>query len=494
MIEELMQASKLIRGLPIEARAADFEVLGIAHDSRRVEAGDLFVALAGDRFDGREFVEQARARGAAGVLSIGEPPAGYDGPWLRTDDPRALMGTLAARLHDHPDRRLVMVGVTGTNGKSTVTALIASILESAGLATGALGTLGFRFGRSSRSSARTTPEATELFPFLNRVADEGGRAAVLEVSSHALALERATSVEFDVAVFTNLSRDHLDFHQDFESYFASKRRLFDQLKPGGRAVVNLDDAYGRQLSGELTRAGTAVVTFGESSEADVSLAGAELSIEGTEATVRSARGELGLSTALRGRFNLHNVLAAAAVAEALELDPVAVAEGVRRLETVRGRLEPVQCGQPFPVFVDYAHTDAALTASLQSLREIADGRKILCVFGCGGDRDRGKRVLMGRAAGELADLPILTSDNPRREDPLAIIATVEEGLRQSGSSAYRVVPDRREAIRRAVAVADESWVILVAGKGHEEGQDVGTQILPFSDHEELATALKAKRP
>ncbi|MCP4202141.1 MAG: UDP-N-acetylmuramoyl-L-alanyl-D-glutamate--2,6-diaminopimelate ligase [bacterium] len=486
-----MRASELIRGLPIEALEQDFEVTGVTHDSRRVRSGDLFVALVGDRFDGRAFVAQARARGAAGVLSVGDPPADYDGPWLRAGDPRAAMGLLAARLHDHPDRDLVMVGVTGTNGKSTVIALVASMLEAAGRPTGTVGTLGHRFEDLAIEAGRTTPEATDLFPLLHDIVERGGQAVVMEVSSHALVLDRAAGVGFDVAAFTNLSRDHFDFHGGFEEYFAAKRRLFEQLKPEGRAVLNVDDPYGRRLADDLGARGVRLTTFGER-DGDVSVVEAALSIEGIGATLRTPRGELSVSSRLRGRLNLLNLSAAVACGEALELDAEAVIAGLERLGPVAGRLEPVDRGQPFPVFIDFAHTDAALAASLRSLREIAAGRKIACVFGCGGDRDPGKRVLMGRAAGELADLPIVTSDNPRREDPLAIIAAVEEGLEQSGNDSYRVIPDRREAIARAISIADEDWLVLVAGKGHEEGQIIGDEIRPFSDREELIMALEAR--
>jgi UDP-N-acetylmuramoyl-L-alanyl-D-glutamate--2,6-diaminopimelate ligase len=490
MMHDVMRVSELIRDLPIEALEGDFEVTGVTHDSRKVRGGDLFVALVGDRFDGREFVSEARARGASAVLSEGDPPAEYDGPWLRTSDPRAAMGLLAARLHQHPDRHLVMVGVTGTNGKSTVTALVSSMLESAGQSTGSVGTLGYRFGDREIETGRTTPEATDLFPLLHDIANRGGQAAVMEVSSHALALDRAVGVAFDVAVFTNLSRDHFDLHGGFEEYFAAKRQLFGQLKPDGRAVLNVDDAYGRRLAQELAARSVSVTTFGER-DADVTVVDATLSIEGIEVAFQTPGGDLTVSSRLRGRFNLLNLLAAVACGVALELETAAIVGGLKRLGPVAGRLEPVECGQSFPVFVDYAHTDAALTASLRSLREIAAGRKIACVFGCGGDRDPGKRVLMGRAAGELADLPIVTSDNPRREDPLTIIAAVEKGLEQSGNQAYRVVPDRREAIARAVSIADEGWLILVAGKGHEEGQIVGDEVRPFSDRDELIRALEA---
>ncbi len=491
MVPEVMRASELIRGLSIERLEQDFEITGVTHDSRKVRDGDLFVALIGDRFDGRAFVAEAKERGAAGVLAVGNPPAEYDGPWLRAGDPRAAMGLLAARLHQHPDRKLTMVGVTGTNGKSTVIALVAAMLESAGHPTGTVGTLGHRFGDLEIEAGRTTPEATELYPLLHGIVERGGQAVVMEVSSHALALERIAGVNFDVAAFTNLSRDHFDFHGGFEDYYATKRRLFDQLKPGGRAVLNSDDPYGRRLAEDLEAHSVAVTTFGEC-DADVSVAGATLTIEGIQATFDTPRGELAVSSRLRGRLNLLNLLAAVACGEALGLDTDAIVEGVRARGPVAGRLDPVECGQPFPVFVDFAHTDGALAAALGSLREIAPGHKIACVFGCGGEKDRGKRLLMGRVAGELADLPIVTSDNPRHEDPLAIIAAVEEGLAQSGNQTYRVVPDRREAIARAVAIADEGWLVLVAGKGHEEGQIIGDEVWPFSDRDELIAALEAR--
>ena len=491
---ETMRASELIRGLPIEvlnSQDQDFEITGVTHDSRKVREGDLFVALIGARLDGRVFVEEAHARGAAGILSVGAPPAEYHGPWLRSGDPRAAMGQLAARLAEHPDRELTMVGVTGTNGKSSVVAMVAAVLEAAGRSSGTVGTLGHRFGDLTIESGRTTPEATDLYPLLRSIVERGGQALVMEVSSHALELERVAGVEFDVAVFTNLSRDHFDFHDGFEEYFAAKRRLFGQLKPGGRAVVNLDDPYGRRLAEDLTERSIEVITFAER-DADVSVVEAQLTIDGIRAVLATPGGEIALDSRLRGRFNLLNLLAAVGCAHALGLDATSIADGVRGLGGVAGRLEPVERGQPFPVFIDFAHTDAALSAALRSLREIAAGRKIACVFGCGGNRDRGKRVLMGRVAGELADLAIVTSDNPRREDPLTIIAAVKQGLEESGSAEYRVIPDRRQAIAQVVAMADESWLLLVAGKGHEEGQTIGDDVRPFSDREELIAALEKR--
>jgi UDP-N-acetylmuramoyl-L-alanyl-D-glutamate--2,6-diaminopimelate ligase len=484
-----MRLSELVRGLPIHGDAgADPEVTGVAHDSRAVEPGDLFVAFPGQRFDGRSFAAQAAARGAVAVVGPepGGAAAGLSIPWLVTDDPRALLGPLAARVYRHPDAELVLAGVTGTNGKSTVATLIATILEAAGRPAGFLGTLGYRFGARTYVGGHTTPEASDLFRTLRRMRDDGAAAVAMEVSSHALAMGRVAGASFDVAVFTNLTRDHLDYHRDLEDYFAAKRRLFDHLKPGGRPVVNVDDPYGRRLAAELPGA----LTFGEGG--DVAAREVELSPAGIRGALSTPRGELPFSSALLGRYNLSNLLAAAAAAEALELPHAAVAAAFAAQRPVPGRMEPVDRGQPFPVYVDYAHTDAALAAALRSAREVVRGGPVAVVFGCGGDRDPGKRPLMGRVAGELADLPIATSDNPRSEDPLAILAAVEQGLAASGNSRYRLIPDRRAAIREAIAAARPGWAVLVAGKGHEREQIVGDKKLPFSDLEEIGKALEER--
>jgi UDP-N-acetylmuramoyl-L-alanyl-D-glutamate--2,6-diaminopimelate ligase len=487
-----MRLSDLLRacGLVPAAEAGDAEVTGVAHDSRAVVPGDLFVALVGQRFDGRAFAAQAVERGAAAVLGPlpeeGVAPAGLGVPWIPAAEPRALLGPLAAEVYGHPDRELVLAGVTGTNGKSTVATLIAAVLDAAGLPAGFLGTLGYRFGSQRFPGGHTTPEAADLFRTLRRMRDAGARAVAMEVSSHALDMGRVEGAAFDVAVFTNLTRDHLDYHPDMESYFAAKRRLFEQLKPGGRAVVNLDDPWGRRLAGELPDA----VTFGEGG--DVSATGVTLDAAGIRGTLATPRGPLPFATPLLGLYNLSNLLAATAAAEALALPHASVAAAFAAQRPIPGRLEPVVRGQPFPVFVDYAHTDAALEAALRSVREIAAGGQVAVVFGCGGERDAGKRPLMGRAAGSLAKLPIATSDNPRGEDPLAILAAVEEGLKESGNPGYRLVPDRREAIRQAIAAAGPGWVVLVAGKGHEREQIVGDRKIPFSDFDEIEKALEER--
>ena len=492
-----MKLSTLIRDLAASGDlGTDPEVFGVRHDSRTVEPGELFVTWSGAKFDGRLFAGQAIERGAVAILADSPRPAETPSeiPWLEAADPRALLGDLAAPLYGHPDRALTLVGVTGTNGKSTVVELCANILESAGLPCGRIGTLGYTFAgddlAAGRPAERTTPEASDLFRLLAAMRDRGARAAAMEVSSHALVQGRVRGARFDIGVFTNLTRDHLDFHGDFETYYAAKRRLFEALKPAGRGVANLDDAYGRRLADELGL----VHTFGSSgSGAAVRPAGVNLDAEGMHGALATPRGQVRFRSALLGRYNLSNLLAAAAAAEALELPFDAIAAGIAKTRPLAGRMDAVRAGQPFLAVVDYAHTDAALGAAIRSLRELT-GTKVVVVFGCGGDRDPGKRPMMGKIAGDLADLPIATSDNPRSEDPLAILSAVEEGLKASTNRNYRIVPDRREAIRRAVTVAmGGGWSVLVAGKGHENEQIVGNQRLPFSDRNELERAIVEQR-
>ena len=469
--------------LPLPA-AASLDVGGVRHDSRRVEPGDLFVAIPGDLFDGRDFAADAVGRGAAAVVARGAAPADIQVPWIDVEDPRALLGPLAAEVYAHPDRELLMAGVTGTNGKTTVVHLLAAMLEAAGRPAALFGTLGHRFADRREPGERTTPEASDLFRLLREWRDAGAEAAAMEVSSHGLALGRVNGAAFDLALFTNLSRDHLDFHHDMESYFAAKRRLFSMLKPGGRAVVSVGDDYGRRLAAELP----GVLTFGPGGGVDA--IGAELDLAGIRARIATPAGEIEIASPLLGRFNLANLVAAVAGAVALELPREAVVAAAATISPLPGRLEPVTTGPPFPVLVDFAHTPDGLATVIDALSTLGAERRIV-VFGCGGDRDKGKRALMGEAAG-AAELPILTTDNPRSEDPLEIIAQVEQGLRASGNRDYRIVPDRREAIRKALNVADERSVVLLAGKGHESVQIVGDRRLPFSDHQVARDALEER--
>ncbi|HMB53605.1 MAG TPA: UDP-N-acetylmuramoyl-L-alanyl-D-glutamate--2,6-diaminopimelate ligase [Thermoanaerobaculia bacterium] len=497
-----MRLSRLLAGLSVAGPfyagdATDPEISGLTHDSRRVQPGDLFVAWKGERFDGTRFAADAVAAGAVAVLgpegSEGKRPSGVPAslPWVTAADPHRALAPLASRLHAHPDRELTLAAVTGTNGKSTVAVLLQGMLQAAGRSCGLIGTLGYHFAGHRLDKGRTTPEASDFFHLLRTMRDAGASAVSMEVSSHALALGRVEAAAFDLAVFTNLSRDHLDFHADMEDYFLAKRRLFGMLKEGGRAAVNLDDGYGQRLAEELP-AGV-VVGWGEAA-GDVHLASSELDERGIRGRFVTPRGELAFESPLVGRFNLLNLLAAVAGAEALGLPHEAIARAIAEQPPVAGRMQPVGGGQSFPVYVDYSHTDAALTAALTALRELTD-RRLIVVFGCGGERDRGKRPIMGRVAGELSDLAILTSDNPRGEDPMTIVADVEPGLKKAGAD-YRVEPDRRQAIRLAIelAAADEAGgsrgaAVLIAGKGDEPVQIVGGEELPFYDHEEAMRAI-----
>ncbi len=472
---------------------ADVEVCGIAHDSRRVRGGDLFVAIRGQVFDGRKFAADAVRRGAVAVLADAPALEPMEVPWLQVDAVRPLMAPLAARLYDHPEDKLSLVGITGTNGKSTVASLVGHVLDVAGWPAGVMGTLGYRFaGRCFGDVAgsigpQTTPEATDFYRALEAMRSRGASAVAMEVSSHALAMGRVAGAAFEVAVFTNLTHDHLDFHGDMESYFEAKSQLFEQVQDKGHRVIGLAGDFGQKLAQRYPDA----LTFGPGG--DVYVVEEELDFSGMRLTVRTPRGSLGVRSHLLGAYNRDNVLAAVATAEALELPRQAIVEGLLRQQPLPGRLEPVDAGQGFPVLVDYAHTPDALRAVLDSLRGLGDHR-LAVVFGCGGDRDPTKRRPMGRIVGERADLPVATSDNPRGEDPQAILDEVEAGLQEAGCETYRTEPDRRRAIELAVQAvdADTPWIVLVAGKGHETVQIVGDQKEPFDDRLELAAAIQQR--
>ena len=460
---------------------------GIIHDSRRVRPGWIFAAFPGATAHGLTYLEEARKRGAAAVLTDRAAPEGETLPWLVSAAPRRDAAVAAWALAGDPQRDLTMVGVTGTNGKSTVVHLLWEILQADGRVTGLFGTLAYRVPGVEMVAGRTTPEAADLAPLLARLVASGGEAAVMEVSSHAIALERVAGLEFDVAVLTNLSQDHLDFHHDMESYFATKRWLFtDGLAPNGHRVLPLDEPAGERLLAE-ERQGD--VTYG--------LAGGEIHAvdprfgldgSGFRLSVAGKLGEVHLP--LIGEHNLRNALAAAAAAHALGVPTGPILQALCAARPLPGRLERVATELPFPVYVDYAHTPDGLAAMLRSLRRITK-RRLLVVFGAGGDRDPGKRIPMGRAVGGLADVAIVTSDNPRSEEPEAIAAAVASGVRAAGAEP-RVVLDRREAIAMALGMADDRSLVVIAGKGHEAEQVIGGRRLPFCDREvvsELAGRL-----
>ena len=464
---------------------SDLDITGISQDSRTVAKGQIFVAVRGERENGWTHAEEAASRGAAAVVSERPAPENFPTatPWLRVASARKALALLAARLAGDPAEKLVLAAVTGTNGKTTTAMLLESLLARRHGRAGFVGTVGYRTGRREVPASQTTPEAPLLQELLAEMVDAGVSAAAMEVSSHALALDRVAGCRFDAAVFTNLTQDHLDFHGDLENYFAAKKKLFGMRKPGAPAVVNIDDAFGRRLAAE---ASPPVVTWSPSGgPAAVRAENVRCDLAGTVLDVVHPAGRFRITSPLLGRFNVDNLVGAAAAGLSLGLTEEEVAAGCAAVARVPGRLERVEAGQPYPIVVDYAHTEDALRRLLLAVRDLTD-RKIVLVFGCGGDRDRGKRAPMGKIAGMLADIAIATSDNPRSEDPEAILAEVEVGLVASGATKYLKVPDRREAIRTAIDLANPGTIVVIAGKGHERVQVIGNRSIPFDDRQVAA--------
>jgi UDP-N-acetylmuramoyl-L-alanyl-D-glutamate--2,6-diaminopimelate ligase len=472
-------------GTPDPHASRDLDVAAAAYRSDRAGAGDLFCCIRGERADGHDFAPQAVARGVAALLV--ERALDLPVPQIIVRDGRLGMAIAAARLAGDPSHDLTVVGVTGTNGKTTSAFLLRSVLEAAGRPCGLLGTVEMRVGGRVESAGRTTPESVDLQNLLRRMRDAGDRACAMEVSSHALAQRRVAGVRFAAALFTNLTRDHLDYHADVEDYYLAKRGLFVRPPEEGEnppGAGNMDDPFGRRLVAEAGALGFAV-----DSPADVRPERLEMHARGFSARFATPRGPLDVESPLRGRFNVSNVSGVVAVGELLELDHAAVAAGVAAVQGVPGRLEPVDAGQTFQVLVDYAHTPDSLENVLRTARDLVGGGRLLVVFGCGGDRDRGKRPEMGRVARELADVAIVTSDNPRSEDPEAIIAEILSGA-ASGSAELVVEEDRRAAIDLAVRRARSGDVVLIAGKGHESGQERGGVVTPFDDRDVARAALE----
>jgi len=479
-------------GLDDPGAAGAIDVTSVEYDSRNVRAGSLFVAVRGFVTDGHRFVADAAERGAAAALVESLTGAGPIPEFVVPDTRRAL-GLAAHEFFGHPSESLTVHGVTGTNGKTTTSYLVDSIMEQAGLESGVVGTLGYKTGGGAVPGSLTSPEASDLAALMAAMVDAGVEVLTMEVSSHALSLERTAGTRFDTATFTNLSRDHLDFHRTLDEYWESKRKLFEQLsggggKPDAAAVVNVDDPHGRELVAGLRRdTDLRIVSFG-TTQGDVRASDVVSTVDGTTATFRTPEGEFEARLGLLSEFNVMNALAATSVAVATGIELGAVAEGLRAVTQVAGRLERVDAGQPFTALVDYAHTPDALEKALAALRDL-DPKRIIVVFGCGGDRDRGKRPLMGEIASREADLAIVTSDNPRTEDPSSIIADILNGVRADGGQ-VEVEPDRRHAIRRAVSAARAGDVLLVAGKGHEDYQIVGDERRHFDDREEIRAAVR----
>jgi UDP-N-acetylmuramoyl-L-alanyl-D-glutamate--2,6-diaminopimelate ligase len=493
----------------------EVEIAQVAYDSRFVRPGALFFALPGVKTDGARFLDQARANGARAVVAPDAVAqawlANHAGASLPTvvshDSPRALLGVVADRFHRSPSTQLALVGVTGTSGKTTTTYLLESIWRAQGWSPGVIGTVNYRYNGKELPAPFTTPEAVELQALLADMVTADVSHVVMEVSSHALVQERVHGCRWDGAVFTNLGRDHLDFHTDLDDYFAAKSRLFlnelaNSDKPDRFAVINSDDPWGAKLASAALPG--RVLTYGFQPDALASVREAEKNFHGLSGTLRLQGDTVRFSSQLLGEPHLYNILAAATAAYAMGVSLTAIADGIRACDHVPGRMESIVAGQPFTVLVDYAHKPDALEKVLRSVRQMAT-KRLLTVFGCGGDRDRGKRPLMGEAAGRFSDVVILTSDNPRTEDPWRILAEAEPGLLQAGlpkeddpgaigslRKGYLVLEDRRAAIQAALVGAQPGDVVFIAGKGHEDYQIIGTTKHHFDDREEVRAYLGAR--
>jgi UDP-N-acetylmuramoyl-L-alanyl-D-glutamate--2,6-diaminopimelate ligase len=484
-----MKLGELLERVPPVETGADqeTEVASLAYDSRRVRPGSVFFAIQGEKTDGHRFIAEAFERGAAAVVSEREAPEGLAARWVRVQGIRPALSEAARKFYDYPDHKLQLIGITGTNGKTTTAYLLNSILQAVENQTGMFGTIEYRLGDRVIPALNTTPESLDLVDYFNELVASGARAAVMEVSSHALAQGRVWGLHFSAAVFTNLTRDHLDYHGDFEHYFAAKRRLFEGEGSAAPdlAVINTDDPRGREL---LSLANNRRITYGLGPGAEVTAKQFSQGASGLSAKVTTPHGEIEIASALLGRANLMNILAAAATAVGLGLSGENIQEGVRRLSAVPGRFQKIDEGQPFLVVVDYAHTDDALQNVLQVARDLTRNRLIV-VFGCGGERDRTKRPVMGEIAGRLSDLAILTSDNPRGEDPILIMNDVLVGLQKTGKP-YVAEVNREAAIRRALEEARAGDAVVLAGKGHETYQILSGRTIPFDDREVARAVLR----
>jgi len=481
-----MRVAEVLRDVPVVSMNVDasVDITAVVADSRLAKPGALFVAIPGLQTDGAKFIDMAVSKGAVAVAGAAEPAS------IIVEDPRAALAVMAANFYGRPADQLSLVGVTGTSGKTTTTKMIESIFDADGKPVGLIGTIEYRAGDERLTADRTTPDAVVLQEWFRRMVDAGVKHAVMEVSSHALALKRTYGVHFATAIFTNLSRDHFDFHKDFEDYFSAKKILFDQIDRTKRtAVVNADDAYGRRLASEL---GDAAMTFGRTATADIHpVDGFVIDVSGLRGVVKTPHGDIRVESNLLGLPNLYNWLGAIGAALIVGIPTETIERGIRNLDSVRGRFERVAVesdGDLPTVIVDYAHKPDALEKLLQAVRELAGDRKLVLLFGCGGDRDKGKRPQMGEIAARLADETILTSDNPRSEQPSAILNDIERGM--SGAKQYKRIPDRREAIARAIDAGGAGTVIVIAGKGHETYQVIGDQVVHFDDREEAELALK----
>ena len=484
---------------------SDVVITDVTHDSRQAKSGTLFAAIRGELFDAHKFIPQVMQQGAEGVISEAEKPGDFTGAWIQVKNIRRAMALAAAEVHHHPSRELNLVGITGTNGKTTTAYLVASIPEAAGEPVAMTGTVEYRLGKERRKAGRTTPEATDMQRMLREAVNLGCKTAVMECSSQAMDFHRCDSLDYAVAVFSNLTRDHLDYHKTMENYWYAKQRLFDG-RLGSRpktSVINLDDPYGVELADRLKSEGLHVVTYAVKAKADITAHRPEFSLAGMRFRLRteagthasgvlqagSPRTEIDFISPLVGPPHVYNTLAAVASGLSLGYSLDVITKALGKCTGAPGRFEGVQHDGDFAVVVDYAHSDDALLNVLRTARDVTKG-KIITVFGCGGDRDSSKRAPMGEAAGSLSDVVILTSDNPRTEDPNQILCDAEEGIKKTGKP-YEKIADRREAIHHAIAQARAGDLVLIAGKGHEDYQIIGRETFHFDDKEVARAALES---
>jgi UDP-N-acetylmuramoyl-L-alanyl-D-glutamate--2,6-diaminopimelate ligase len=475
----------------LPAGASSLEIRQVACDSRKVKPGALFFAMHGAKADGNKFIQDALKRGAVAIASEepapGTIPAGV--AWIQVREERKALAITAANFLGHPANALQLVAVTGTNGKTTTTSVVDAIVKASGANTGLFGTIAYHTPLGDYPAPNTTPESVDLQEFLAEIRDAGGKYAVLEASSHSLAMDRLWGCHFQAAVFTNLTREHMDYHKTFEDYFAAKKRLFEGTGAGAPevAVLNADDEFGKRLAGLAKK----TVTYGLEADADITTKKFQLTFDGLTFTAHTPNGKVHVVSSLVGRINVYNLLAAIGAAQALGLSNEVIENGIGNLESVSGRFQSIDLGQPFLVIVDYAHNDDALENLIRTARELNPKSRIITLFGCGGEKDRTKRPVMGEVTGRLSDLTILSSDNPRSEDPLKIISDIIVGLQKTAGK-YLIEPDREKAIGMAMEEARSGDIVLLAGKGHENYQILADRTFEFDDREMARRALRER--
>lgn len=482
-----MHIKNILKGIKYKAGrgVSSLKINTVTCDSRKVKKGDLFIAFRGYSVDGYKFIGEAASRGAAIILAQRDFAGPESVKKILVKDTRRALPVIAANFYKHPSDKLKVIGITGTNGKTTITYIIENILRHAGRETGVIGTINYRFAGKEFPAKNTTPGPLELEAILADMVKQGIRYAIMEVSSHSLDQGRADGLTFDEAIFTNISGEHLDYHKTIKRYFNAKIRLFDKLKAGGAAILNNDD---KKISALRHSLKNKVITYGLKSGADIRAVDIKLGLDGSAFTAIMPNGSFAVKTRLIGKHNISNILAAIAVAFIERTDLSIIKKGIESTSFAPGRLEPIDERQPFKVFVDYAHTEDALRNILSILREVRPANRIITVFGCGGDRDRKKRPRMGVAACEFSDRVMITSDNPRFEEPLEIIKEIEKGVKGAFDN-YDIIADRKAAIKAALSEASENDIVVIAGKGHEKYQIIKDRAMPFDDCEVARSVL-----